>query len=137
MEQIPFTIPEVFSGFAQADGIAAIRPEGLRLQFETTDTVLGVFRSGVREVIVPWADLAEVTLKNDLFGGATLRLRVANLSALANLPGRQGAELVLKVTRSERKNAAAFAEAIRLRLADQSVAEVMERLRRMNAGGNG
>ena len=130
MDHLAFSIPEVYSGFAKVIGMAIIADDGLRLQYQTQDNLGGFFRSGIKEVLVPWPELTHVDFGKGMFS-ATLRLRMANLTCLAAMPGSEGNELVLKFGRDRRDEVGDFAERLQLRAANQSIDEVMERLRQL------
>jgi hypothetical protein len=130
MDQLSFAIPEVYQGFAAVGGVAIITAEGLRLEYETRDRVVGFIRSGVKQVLVPWDELMAVEFQKGIWG-AKLRLRTASMNSLGDIPGREGNELLLKFGRDRRQEVEAFAQRLQLRAADQSIEQVLEKLRQM------
>jgi hypothetical protein len=130
MDQLAFSIPEIYGGLAKVVGLAIIAADGMRLQYQTHDTIGGFYRSGVKELLVPWADVAAVDFRKGMFG-ATLHLRTASLTSLAGLPGCEGNELVLRFGRDRRGEVEAFAQRLQLRAANQTIDEISERLRQL------
>jgi hypothetical protein len=133
MDQLGFTIPDVYHGFAEVGGVAMISVDGLRLQWETRDTLIGCFRTRVSEILVPWSELVAAEYRTNLFGRGSLRLRTVSLQSLGDIPGRQGNELELRFGRDRRHEARDFADRLQLRAAHETVADIHERLRQLGA----
>jgi hypothetical protein len=133
MDHVPFVIDEVYGGFAQTTGVARIERDGLGLEFETADGLFGIFRSGIRDLVVPWSEVALVECKVPRFGGLTLTLRTRGLAALAPLPGRNGNEVKLSVAREHRAAAEDFTARAQLRMVQGGLADIEGRLRSLQA----
>ena len=109
--RLPFTVPNLCAGFAQGKGLAKASPSELLLEFVVKDTVLDVFRSGVKEIHIPRAEVDGVQLKRGWFG-AKVSIRFKSMKWLADLPGCDNGEVTLHVARRERDRAAEFVQVL-------------------------
>ena len=50
---LPFKVPDLFAGFAEGKGLAKASPSELVLEFVVKDTVLDLFKSGMKEIRIP------------------------------------------------------------------------------------
>jgi len=101
METLSFHTADSFGGLAETSGLLSLEGDDLVLEFEMKDALVGVIRTGPRTVRFPVTDLAEVGLRLGWFQ-QRLVLRSRSLKLLADLPGRDGAELVLYCRRRDR-----------------------------------
>jgi len=104
---LPFTVPDLFAGFAQGKGLASVSASELVLEFVVKETVLDVFKSGMKEIRIPQAEVDVVRLKRGWFG-AKVYIRLKSMKWLADLPGCDNGEVTLHVARRDRDQAAAF-----------------------------
>lgn len=104
---LPFKVPDLFGGFAEGKGLAKASPADLILEFVVKDTVVSVFKSGMKEIRIPREEIDIVRLKRGWFG-AKVHIRVKSLKWLAELPGCDNGEVTLHVARKDRGQAAAF-----------------------------
>ena len=104
---LPFKVPDLFAGFAEGKGLAKVNPSELVLEFVVKDTVLQVFKSGVKEIRIPRSEVDVVRFKRGWFGGK-VHIRVKSMKWLADLPSCDNGEVVLHVARRDRDQAAAF-----------------------------
>lgn len=120
---VPVSIPEAYGGMAECNGALRLTDAGLRLEFESRDGFLRLIRSGVKEVEIPWAEVADLKLKRGWFS-TRLLLTVKSMKALTGVPGTQGSHVVLAVARAHRELARQLAFAANLRICEQ----VLQRL---------
>ncbi len=93
-------------GTREAEGLVRLEQDHLVLEVQTR--VLGLIQTGVKEVIIPLAEIAEVSYDYRVLH-SLIRLRVRSLKAVADLPGQTGASLKLKVKGwNSRQQARAF-----------------------------
>ena len=109
-----FTIPELYQGLAQATGLLQMQDDTLLLEFETKDSVFGALKSGVREVRVPFSEIASVRLERQ-FWNSRLILRGHRLKCFESVPGHEGGQIKLTLN----KNSRAAGERIARELADR------------------
>jgi hypothetical protein len=108
---VPFSGLDLFAGFAEGKGLAKASPAELRIEFVVTDTVVSLFRSGVKEILIPRPELDDVRLKQAWFG-TRVHIRVKSLKWLADLPGSENGEVTLHIARHNRDQAAAFVQVL-------------------------
>ena len=120
---VPFFIDQVYQGFATARGLASMTADGLTLEFEVKDAVVGVLRTGPRQVHIQIDQLGSVELITGWFT-TRLRIRTRTMAALSALPGDHTDCIQLGVKRQDREKAQALASAIALRLSQRRLEEL-------------
>ena len=58
---LPFTVPNLFAGFAEGKGLAKVSPSELILEVVVKETVLDVFKSGMKEIHIPRSEVDRST----------------------------------------------------------------------------
>lgn len=101
---VPFEIPNVNHGFQVAKGILKLRPEGIELEFETKDAILGVISSGVQSVQLSYGDLESIRFDKGWFS-AKIILEATSMKIFEDLPGTEQATCMLKVKRKHKEEA--------------------------------
>jgi len=104
---LPFKVPDLFGGFAEGKGVANARPSELTLELVVKESVLGVFKSRVKEIRIPKSEVALIRFKRGWFGGRVF-VRVKSMKCLADLPGCDSGQITLHVARQDRDRAADF-----------------------------
>ena len=94
---VPFTIRNVFEGFAETEGILSVDGTDLKLEFQTTDAVVGLLKSGVREVRLPLDGVEEIAFRKGWFG-CSLVVRVAGMRGGSKVPNFKHGEFVLSIS---------------------------------------
>ena len=124
MESVPFSIKGVYQGLADCRGMVRLESNQLVIELETRDGIFGVLRSGVKTISIPYIELESVTFRRGFFRGGRLRICAHRLSTLANIPGQQGAEIELMITRRHRSKAMYLASTAKLSIAELSLEQV-------------
>ena len=106
---LPFTVPDLFAGFAEGKGLAKASPSDLTLEFVVKDNLLNLLKSGLKEIRIPRTEIDIVRLKRGWFG-AKVHIRVKSMKWLAELPGCDNGEVILHVARRDRDQAANFVQ---------------------------
>jgi hypothetical protein len=117
MNTVPFTLDNVYQGFANCHGL--IRDEGdhLALEFQVQDSLVGLIKSGVKQIRIPLADVASVALERKWLGMSTnLIIQLSHMQPIQEVPGMEQGRLTLGIARKDRAAAAKF-------VADLHVAE--------------
>ncbi len=104
---LPFSVPDLFAGFAEGKGLAKASSAELALEFVVKDSVVSVFKSGMKEIHIPRSEIDVVRFRRGWFG-AKVHIRVKSLRWLADLPGCDNGEVTLHVARRDRDQAASF-----------------------------
>jgi len=127
---LPFSIPKVYEGFAKAHGIARITSSGLTLEFEVKDGIVGMIKSGVREVQIPIDDLHLLELRKGWLR-TRLFIRTRRMTAVNRIPGNHAGVIELHVAKQDRRLAEALVSLVMLRLSERE----LERLGRDSSFG--
>ena len=85
---VPFRIPNVFQGLVLTEGILSVEGADLKLEFQTA-YVLGLLKSGVREVRLPLDKIEEIRFVKTWLG-RTVVVRVAEMRGAAEVPNSSG-----------------------------------------------
>ena len=113
MYSIPFSFPDAYSGFAEADGVARFDGHCLILEYQIKDAVFGMVKSEVKKVIIPVGEIAAIKFKRSTFR-ATIDLRTHCIEIVEEIPGQKGGEFMLSLKRKHREEGEEFASALRL-----------------------
>lgn len=136
MDSVPFSC-DAFAGFGEIQGIARMQPDGLLLQYQTRDAVLGVLRSGMKSALVPVQTLVSARYGSGfLWLSPRIEVRVSDLSAVADIPSTEGGRLVLKVAFGDRGDARKLAHLLGGLLAEQRLNHLQSELDRMSSAGS-
>ena len=120
MGSLPFSIADVYEGWAEVEGTARCEEDVLILEFQTHDSLVGLLKSKVTTLHLPLHALAAIHFQHKLFT-AVVTLRVHSMSLAQNLPGSRQGEVRLHVARKYRKVARAFVTELELRRAEHQL----------------
>lgn len=136
MDSVPFSC-DAFAGFGEIQGIARVQPEGLLLQYQTRDAVLGLLRSGMKSALVPAQSLVHARYRAGfLWMFPRIEVRLSDLSAVADIPSTEGGRLVLKVAFGDRADARRLAGLMGGMLAEHRLNHLQSELDRMSSAGS-
>jgi len=114
---VPFIIPEINSGFQQAEGLLKLATEQLELEFEVKDAILGLIKSGVKDAVIPFSELKSIEFKKGWFSTKII-LEGTSMKTFNELPGSELATCTLKVKRKHRDDAESLISQARLQLSE-------------------
>ena len=114
---IPFTITHLENGYTREHGLLHILQESVRIEFEQTDPATGLPLSGVREIDVPCDQIETLRIKKGWFSAQVI-FETKSLKTLEGLPGAQQGRCILKIKRSDVKEAEKTVSSARLRLSE-------------------
>lgn len=117
LPSLPFAISNVYQGLAVARGVATMRDSGLLLSFEVIDEIIGLIKSAVKEVEIPWSAMVQVERKQGWFSDR-LTITVNDLAVVSAIPNHQGARFFLEVNRRQRDAAREFDLLLRSAIAE-------------------
>jgi hypothetical protein len=101
---VPFIIDDVYNGFAETEGILSVDGDDLKFEFQTADKLVGLLKSGVREVRLPLEKIEEITFRKRWYGNK-LVIRVSEMGRASELPNFKQGEVELKVAKKHREAA--------------------------------
>ena len=99
--------------------------DALTLEFEIKDNILGVMKSDVQRVAIPFDQIDEVRLRSNLFR-TELEIRANSIEVVAEVPGHEHGRVRLKVPRQYRREARVVAHEASLKVS-QSKLDRLER----------
>ncbi len=111
MKSIPFSIPDVYEGFAETEGLIRLEADVLIMEFETKDSLVGFLKSKLKEVQVPLNELSAVSFKKKHFK-ALLTLSSNKMSLFADVPASKQGEVTLQFARKNRDEAEHLASSL-------------------------
>ena len=136
MDSVPFSC-DAFAGFGEIQGIARLDSDGLLLQYQTRDAVLGVLRSGMKSALVPLDTLVGAQYRAGfLWLSPRIEVRVSDLSSVADIPSTESGRLQLKVAFSDRADARKLAHLLGGLLAERRLNHLQSELDRMSSAGS-
>ena len=85
--RVPFTISELYAGFAKATGSMRLSDQQLILEYQVKDDVVGYISSGVKTVAIPFCEIVSVQLIQSWFGLTnTVEIMTDQLRTLEDVP---------------------------------------------------
>lgn len=113
-----FTISDLYGNMAKASGVALIQDDDLLIEYETKDTVLGIIKSGVKELHIPLSDIASARLSRQ-FWSTKLTLQSHRLKSFEDFPGHTSGKVELVFDRQTRAASERLAADIARRIAQR------------------
>ena len=102
MNAVPFQISHVFGGFGECHGLLKQDGKFLVLEFQLQDSVLRVLKSGVKNIEIPLADVAKVTLRRRWFGlSNSVEVQLSRMDLAEQVPGMKHGRLALSIYRRD------------------------------------
>ena len=114
MDSIPVRFPQIYEGFANAEGVLSISSDALTLEFQVKDNILGVMKSDVRTAAIPFDRIDEVDFRSNLFRTG-LNIRVSSMQIVEDVPGSKQGKVSLKIPRRYKKEASEIAHEASIR----------------------
>jgi hypothetical protein len=112
MDTVPFTLSNVFGGFAEGEGLLHNEGTHLCLEFQVKDGILGVLKSEVRELRIPIENVASVTLTKGWLGmkwfGVKIVIQADRMEAFHEVPGASQGRIELSISRKNHEVAEDF-----------------------------
>lgn len=99
-------------GLTETKGLVSLEDNNLLIEYQTLDSMLGVWKSRVKVVEVPLADITTVRLERKLWS-MDLVVQGKNMRALRNAPGSVGGTLRLKINRQSQTAANRLAQELK------------------------
>lgn len=109
-ENIAFNVWDS-SGLLESDGLLSFANDTLKIEYQTTDSVLGIFKTSVKEIEVSVEDIRQARIERKMFG-SELVLQGSSLRTFRNLPGNTGGDLRIKINRQSQLAAQNLVEGI-------------------------
>jgi len=115
---IPFEIPEINHGLKEAAGLMKQWKRGLEFEFEVA--TLGLFKSGVQTVRIPYAELNSIQYKEGWIKDKII-LEGTSMKVFEDIPGTEVATCTLKIKRKNRDEAQGLISSARMHLSEHKL----------------
>jgi len=96
-ENVGFTVADA-SGLMGSEGLVFIEDDKVKIEYQTSDAVLGLLKTGVKEVSIAVADIVSAKIEHK-FWSTELVLQSRSLKIFRSLPGHASGTLRLKINR--------------------------------------
>ena len=100
----------------ETEGILSADETDLKFEFRSTDAVIGLVKSDIRELKLPFDKIEGIAYRKEWLSGCWILIRVNEMRAASDLPGFKEGELKLTVARKHRATAAEFVSSVQLAL---------------------
>ncbi len=114
---VVFQIDGVNNGFTEVSGLLKLGHRKLILEFQAADAILGVIKSDLKEVEVPFESIRKFDLKKGWFS-TRLTIQTKSMSDLKDVPGAKSGAVVLRVKKKDREDALALNSRLLLELSE-------------------
>lgn len=109
-ENMAFTVRDS-SGLMESDGLISFADDTLTIEYQTIDSILGVFKTSVKEIEIAVGDIRQARIERKMFG-SELVLQGSSLRTFRNLPGNTGGDFRIKINRQSQLAAQNLVEGI-------------------------
>jgi len=117
---LPFTLSESDNFLTESSGIIRLDRDTLVIEYQTRDAVLGVIKSGVKEVNLSLSSIQNISFKKGFFSNK-LRIQAKAMKALEKVPGSLHGAVDMKIKRADRNTAEYLVSAANLRLSEMKI----------------
>jgi hypothetical protein len=114
-ENVSFKIDDP-SGFMESEGVVYLDDTHLQIEFQTYDSLLGLFRSQLKEAEIALDDIRAIKL-NQKFWSSELVIHGRNMKVFRHLPGSGAGKLTLKLNRESQQAALTLVSSVKEKLA--------------------
>lgn len=122
---VPFTLAQSDNFLTESSGLLRLEGRTLVMEYQTRDAVMGVIKSGVKEIRLDLADLQSISFKKGLFSN-TLKLQSRVMRTFEKVPGSQHGMLELAIKRGDRQTAEYLVSAANLRVSELRIESMGE-----------
>lgn len=135
MEQhrLPFTITEVYAGFARVDGFLVVTEEHMLFEYQMADNMLGALRGKIQKRKIRYRDIEAIEFKNGWFS-SWIEFRAKTLRTFTKFPHKDRTTLRVAIEKKHRKKMKAALSEIDMRRsyadADRLLKKVKKRVKR-------
>jgi hypothetical protein len=119
---VPFSIKNVYEGFAELDGLLRIDQENLILEYQTKDAIFGVVKSAVKNIYIKYSDILSMEFKKGFFS-SKITITTSSFIADKMFPKAHGNELELVIKKKHKEQAMQLVSIVNLGNAESRLFE--------------
>jgi hypothetical protein len=125
---VPFSISELAGGLAEANGLASLTSEGVKLDWETSETLFGS-KMSKGSVTIPLDEIVAVELKRSWYFWYALQIQTESLDSVSAVPSSKQGKVSVTVSRSHFEEAKRFVVALNQTIMEQDIHLLDDELR--------
>jgi hypothetical protein len=125
---VPFAISELAGGLAEAHGLASLTSEGVRLEWETSETFFGS-KVSKGSVTIPLDEIVAVDLKRSWFFWYALQIQTASLEVVSAVPNSKQGKVSVTISRNHYELARRFVVTLEQAITEQDIHLLDDELR--------
>ena len=123
MANLPFTIPDLYADFAEAQGLVRLEGDTLVLEYQTKDSIRGLIKSDVKIIRLPLNKLSSIKYEKKWFKGY-LHISAKSMITLEHVPGNEHGALRLVISRKYKTAAEQLSIDAQLRIAELNLKDL-------------
>lgn len=123
MSSLPFNFPEVYEGFAEAEGLLVITSDAIVLEYQIKDIFTGAFKSEVKKVVLPFEQIDDVEFRTN-FLRTDIAIQMNSMELVQDVPNAKQGKVRLKIPRKHRREAAAIAHEVSITVSERKINEL-------------
>ena len=112
MPVVPFTLE---SGLSKVSGVIREDENGITIEYESK--FIGLIKSDIKTVQIPFEDIEEVFFSSNFFS-TKLRIHLKTLRNIGQFPAPTQGEMEFKISRKNRSQAKALASSVNLSVSE-------------------
>ena len=120
---LPFEIPDVNHGFVEVKGLLHFKNDKLILEFDQKDSFVGILKSGVKAVEVPFSEVDSLRIYRKWFR-TTVEILGKSMKIFEEIPGSNQGRVLLKIKSKDRELAENVISSARVRLSEYKLDEL-------------
>jgi hypothetical protein len=121
---VRFYVDHISHGFQEAKGLLSFENDALTFEYEISDSVTGIIKSGLKKTRVPFSELTSIQIRERFLRVTRIEVRSRSMSALSDVPGSDAANVILKIRKTDRDDARNFVSAASLALSEFRLAQL-------------
>ncbi len=110
MKKLQFETEDANLGLTKALGFAWASDTGVFIEYQVSDSIIGVKKWPVAETFIPFDEIVEVLYKSGWFSGGEVSIQLNSLKNVENLPFLEDATLTLSLNRKQKEHGKEFAK---------------------------
>ena len=119
-KSVPFKSDDLYSGFAEMSGMLHVERTHLELEFEVRDSIMGVLKSGAKELKLSYHDLDRAVYKKTWFT-SRFQIFVKRMKTVSDFPGAKDGCIELKIKRKHKDALDEMETYVNLRIAEMGL----------------
>lgn len=120
---IPFEIPDVNHGFVEVKGLLHFKNDKLILEFDQKDSFVGIIKSGVKAVEIPFSEIDSLRIFKKWFQ-TRVEILGKSMKIFEEVPGSDQGRVLLKIGKKDRELAENVISSARVRLSEYKLDEL-------------